>query len=295
MYSERVIDLNRATGALLGLAVGDAVGATNEFTMAPAPINDMVGGGPFDLAPGEWTDDTSMALCLADSLIAKRGFDGADQIARYIRWWKEGYNSVLGYCFDIGNTTRAALQRHLDTGVVYAGSNDPEASGNGSLMRLAPIPIFFANSVMATTGMAVASSIVTHAAKDCTDSCFQYALMIRRALLGKTKEEVFENIKVVAREDVVPSGYVVESMEAALYCFANTDNFRDGCLMAANLGGDSDTIAAIYGQLAGAFYGESGIPAEWLAKLSWCDDIRQKAIQLVEVGQTYEENKNSTV
>lgn len=273
---------DRARGALLGLAVGDAVGCTNEFTMNPPPIDDMDGGGPFRLDAGEWTDDTSMALCLADSLIVKKAFDAKDQMDRYVRWWKNGYNSVLGYCFDIGGTTKAALDRYVKTGIVNAGSNDPDTSGNGSLMRMVPVVIYFAGNLADVTKAAVQQSIVTHASKDCTDSCSSYSILIHKALMGESKEEILKDIVVLPRNQIEPSGYVVESMEAAIHCFANTDNFRDGCLMAANLGGDSDTIAAIYGQLAGAYYGESGIPSSWLEKLRWVDEIRQKADALNE-------------
>ena len=120
--------LDRFRGALLGLAVGDAVGTTLEFKSPGSfkPIDDMVGGGPFDLAPGEWTDDTSMALCLATSLVEKREFDPCDQMERYVRWWKEGYMSANGRCFDIGNTVRSALVRFLSTSDPNAGLNRSE-------------------------------------------------------------------------------------------------------------------------------------------------------------------------
>ena len=136
---------DRFRGCLLGLAVGDAVGTTLEFK-APGsfkPIHDMVGGGPFRLKPGEWTDDTSMALCLATSLLEKNGFDPKDQMDRYCRWWKEGYLSSNGRCFDIGNTVSAALALYGQTGDPIAGSTNPQSAGNGSIMRLAPVPMFY--------------------------------------------------------------------------------------------------------------------------------------------------------
>jgi len=106
----------------------------------------MVGGGPFRLNPGEWTDDTSMALCLADSPIACGGFNAADQMDRYVRWWREGYLSSNGECFDIGITVSDALSHYRRTGEPFAGSTDPYSAGNGSLMRLAPLPLFFART-----------------------------------------------------------------------------------------------------------------------------------------------------
>src|SRR5215813_4145645 len=134
---------DRACGCLLGLAVGDAIGTTLEFRSrdAYAPLTDMIGGGPFDLAPGEWTDDTSMALCLADSLINYGDLDETDLMQRFVRWWRNGANSANGYCFDIGFTTRAALSEFERSGNPRAGSENPNTAGNGSLMRLAPVAI----------------------------------------------------------------------------------------------------------------------------------------------------------
>lgn len=140
-------DRNRYTGCLLGLAVGDAPGTMLECR-APGtvePIHDMVGGGPFGLAPGQWTDDTSMALCLAESLIACDGSDARDQMDRYLRWYREACLSSTGHCFDIGNTCRHALERFERTGEPVAGSTDPRLAGNGSIMRLAPIALRWAH------------------------------------------------------------------------------------------------------------------------------------------------------
>ncbi len=137
---------DRAVGALVGLAVGDAVGTALEFR-APGtftPIDDMVGGGPFGLEPGQWTDDTSMALCLASSLVECGGFDPRDQMTRYLRWREEGYLSSTGTCFDIGNTTSRALDTFVQTGNPF-GPVDQDQAANGSLMRLAPVPIRLAH------------------------------------------------------------------------------------------------------------------------------------------------------
>src|ERR1051325_1654209 len=139
------IDRNRFRGCLLGLAVGDAVGTTVEFQPRGSfpPVIDMVGGGPFRLKPGEWTDDMSMALCLATSLVEQNGFDPKDQMDRYCRWWKEGYLSSNGSCFDIGNTVSDALRRYGRTGEPMAGSTGSHSAGNGCIMRLAPVPLFY--------------------------------------------------------------------------------------------------------------------------------------------------------
>ena len=136
--------IERFSGCLLGLAIGDTVGTTLEFKRPGSfePLTDMVGGGPFRLKPGQWTDDTSMALCLAASLIECRGFDARDQMERYVRWWREGYMSSTGHCFDIGNTTAEALGIFQRTRDPFAGSTDLDKAGNGSLMRPAPVPMF---------------------------------------------------------------------------------------------------------------------------------------------------------
>ena len=138
-------DLNRFRGCLLGLAVGDAIGTTVEFKPRGSfpTVTDMVGGGPFHLKPGQWTDDTSMALCLATSLIFNNGFDPIDQMDRYWDWYQNGYLSSTGEFFDIGNTIREALERYKHTGNPFSGSTSPDMAGNGSLMRLAPVPMFY--------------------------------------------------------------------------------------------------------------------------------------------------------
>ena len=140
-----MVDEGRYRGCLLGLAIGDALGTTLEFTPPGQfePISDMVGGGPFGLKPGQWTDDTSMALCLAESLIECDGFDARDQAQRYVRWYREGHWSSTGMCFDIGNCTRKALERFEETGDAFSGGTDEHDAGNGSIMRLAPVPLFY--------------------------------------------------------------------------------------------------------------------------------------------------------
>jgi ADP-ribosyl-[dinitrogen reductase] hydrolase len=284
---------NRFRGCLLGLAVGDAVGTTLEFK-APGsfkPIRDMVGGGPFRLKPGEWTDDTSMALCLATSLLEKNGFDPKDQMDRYCRWWKEGYLSSNGRCFDIGGTVSDALRRYSQTGDPIAGSTDPQSAGNGSIMRLAPVPMFYYPNVAAAIRYSEESSRTTHGAAECIDACRLLAGIICRALSGAAKEDVLfgeadsfqgePKITLIARGDyrtksaseIHGTGYVVQSLEAALWCFLHTETFEAAILKAANLGDDADTTAAICGQVAGAFYGESGIPQKWLEKLAMGEEI----------------------
>src|SRR5689334_3555654 len=189
---DRMEERNRFRGCLLGLAVGDAVGTSLEFRPRGSftPISDMLGGGPFGLAPGEWTDDTSMALCLATSLCETGGFDPEDQMRRYCRWADHGYLSSNGRCFDIGNTVAGALRRFRAKGDPFAGSADPRSAGNGCIMRLAPVPMFYFPDQEAAAKYAAVSSRTTHGANECLDACRLFAAIIVRALAGRTREEV---------------------------------------------------------------------------------------------------------
>jgi len=289
----------RYRGCLLGLAVGDAVGTTLEFTQPGSfePITDMVGGGPFRLEAGQWTDDTSMALCLATSLVEK-GFDLKDQMNRYVAWYQNGYLSSNGRCFDIGNATRKALQSYMSTGDPYSGSTDPHTAGNGSIMRLAPVPMLYRQSMNTAMTRSAMSSKTTHGAPAAVDGCRALAVYLVHALSGESKYKIVSTnwqygdlvpeIEEVVRgsykrkqpPEIQGSGYVVRSLEAALWAFLHSKSFAEGCLMAANLGDDADTTAAIYGQIAGAFYGEDGLPQRWRDQLTMHDEIRDLADQL---------------
>jgi ADP-ribosyl-[dinitrogen reductase] hydrolase len=288
--------LDRCRGAMLGLAAGDAVGTTVEFMPRGtfAPVTDMTGGGPFRLRAGQWTDDTSMALCLAASLLERNGFDARDQIERYCRWMDTGYMSSNGRCFDIGGTVRDALTRFKHSGEPFAGSTDPYSAGNGSLMRLAPVVLFFHPDRDAAVHHAGESSKTTHGASECVDACRLFAGMLCRALDGSAKDQILDAATDGLREPKVLSiaqrayrgkqaasirggGYVVASLEAALWSFDSTDSFEAAILKAANLGDDADTTAAICGQLAGAYYGETGMPTRWLEMLAMRDLIGELA------------------
>ena len=278
--------IDRFRGCLLGLACGDAVGTTVEFRPRGTfeQVTDMTGGGPFGLRAGEWTDDTSMALCLAESLLARNGFDARDQMDRYVAWWRDGHFSATGTCFDIGKTVRAALQRYERDGNPWAGSSDPRAAGNGSLMRLAPVVLRWYPDAAAIDRHAADSSRTTHAAPEAIEACRLFADRLRRALDGSPRDAIlaadgFETpeprVAALAGcgwrsrpEDTINgSGYAIASLEAALWCFDTTDSYADAVLRAANLGSDADTTAAITGQIAGAHYGVGGIPALWLQRL----------------------------
>lgn len=276
----------RYRGSLLGLAVGDALGAPYEGLPRGSfgPVEDMVGGGHRGLRVGTWTDDTSMALCLADSLVSRRGFDLRDQLDRYLRWLRDGYLSSAEYAFGLGHTVSRALARYELTGDAYSsGLTEPLSAGNGSLMRLAPVPLFFAADRAEAIRFSGESSRATHATRLAIDGCRYFGALVAGAAAGLPKDDIlaedyFEGelapeVEAVARgsfrRDDPPdaSGYVVHTLEAALWALARSESFREGALLAVNLGGDADTTAAVFGQLAGALEGEDAIPAEWRERL----------------------------
>ncbi|WP_255326380.1 ADP-ribosylglycohydrolase family protein [Sphingobium sp. EM0848] len=261
----------RGRGALIGLAVGDALGTTLEFARRDSYplLTDMIGGGPFGLRPGEWTDDTSMALALADSLLTR----------------------------NIGMTVSAALARWEQSGNPIAGSTDPATAGNGSLMRLAPVALRYHDDIPALDDAAARQGRTTHAAPEAVEACVLYARMIASAISGSNLDDVL-NIRgegltrkiadIVGgswrgkpRQDIHASGYVAHSLEAALWCIGRTGSFTEAVLTAANLGQDADTTAAITGQLAGALYGEAGIPQAWRDRIVGYERISDMADQLL--------------
>jgi len=300
----------RFQGCLMGLAAGDALGSPVQF-MFPGSfelIEDMIGGGQFNTEAGQWTDDTSMALCLAESLIEMRGFDPSDQMERYLRWLRDGHLSSTGYAFDIGGTVMRSLERFEETRQPYCGPEDPMTAGNGSIMRLAPVPMFYANDPARAIEMSAASSRTTHGAKTAVDACRYLGGLIVGALGGVDKDQLLSNrycptpgtwnkdplvreidemaagsFKDKEPPEIEGSGYVVRCLEAALWAFHRSDSFKEGCLLAVNLGDDADTTAAVYGQLAGAHYGVGAIPEAWRSTISFHNLIANYAHRLYEL------------
>lgn len=286
---------DRIYGALLGLAVGDALGAPVEFK-APGsfkPVTDFVSGGPHNLQAGEWTDDTSLALASAESLINCQGFDARHQMQNFLKWYREGHLSVKDTCFDIGNTTREALEEFEKTGNPYSGPSYEMSAGNGSLMRIAPIALFYYTDTQEALEFARLSSCITHQHPLAIQSCQYLTGLISGAVRGVSKEKLLspdyaplknyweenplqEELQEVFQgsfqeknpPEIRGRGYVVKSLEAVLWAFYNSESFKEGLLLAVNLGEDADTTGAIYGQLAGAYYGRSGIPDQWLNNLA---------------------------
>jgi ADP-ribosyl-[dinitrogen reductase] hydrolase len=275
------------------------LGTTLEFSERDSLPHhtEMTGGGPFSLAPGVWTDDTSMAMALSYSLIMKRCFDPDDLMTRFVSWWQEGYYSPTGRCFDIGITTSQALKAFMTYGKPYAGDTHQESAGNGSLMRLAPVVLFTLQTPEECAQLAIDQSRTTHAAPQALEACEFFAGILQRAVLGEKKDTLFAPRKwdghramqdIAAgkwrkkrRNQIRSSGYVVHTLEAALWAVDQTDSFEEALILAVNLGDDADTVGAVTGQLAGALYGYNAIPERWLAPLAWRDELYDLAGHLM--------------
>ncbi len=284
LVTTEVVSRDNALGALVGLAVGDAVGTTLEFKARDSEnVSDMQGSGPFMLNAGEWTDDTSMALCVAETYLAENRMN-TDTLRKFLlRWYQTGENSSNGRCFDIGNTTRFALEQYLHVGPSWYGNTEKHTAGNAGLVRQAPVSIFRRKSLRAIYFESQAQSRATHGAVESIDACQFLGLILHHLINGHQKEEAFSphvfplcarvmiinagEYKHKARHQIRSSGYVIDTLEAAMWAVWNTDNFRDAILLAANLADDADSVAATAGQLAGALYGYSEIPQDWKDKL----------------------------
>ena len=287
---------DRALGAFVGLAIGDALGTTIEFRRRDSyeAIEDMIGGGPFGLKPGEWTDDTSMALCLADSLLAHDGaLNPHDLALRFVRWWREGENSVTGRCFDIGGATQSALAFFEQTGVPR-GSDHAHSAGNGGIMRLAPVAVAAKGDATKAAALARAQSEVTHAALECLDAAEALAQVLAAGIAGEGRGALkagaranlaAAKVRAIAggafhgksRRDIRSSGYVVDTLEAALWAVSESETFEEAVLKAVNLGDDADTVGAVAGQVAGAVWGMNAIPERWRRGVAWSDRLVETA------------------
>jgi ADP-ribosyl-[dinitrogen reductase] hydrolase len=293
---------DRARGCLLGLAVGEAIGSVAEgLPRGGFPeLTGMVGGGPLQLTAGEWTDGTAMALCLAQSLIDCGGLDQYDFMSRLQAWLVHGENTVRGKSLAVGDTTRAAIESFMQDDEPSAGSVDGAAAGNGSLIRLAPLAIFSAANADRARFWSSKQSRATHGTIECLDANELFTAQLVDALAGADKAatlrprvmQLAPNTLAIdggawqpkTREQIQSSAYVIDTLEAALWSVARSDTFRQAVLLAANLGGDAAGVAAVAGQLAGALWGASGIPAEWLQPLAQRERIEALADELLRAG-----------
>lgn len=299
---------DRYRGCLFGLALGDAVGTTCDAAEPGAfrPIDDMLGGGPHRLLPGHWSGETSMALCLADSLVKSRVFDARDQMERYAAWAEEGYLSSTGQPFDIDPDVGEALARYRETGNPWQGPEHPESASAACLSRLAPVVMFYAGDPDTAIAAAAESVRLTHGAPQAIDAARYFTGILLGALRGVDKEDLLRDhysrlpeywldnplhpeVDEVAKgsflelnpPDIVAENYAVSALEAALWAFATTRDFRDGALAAANLGLAASAVGAIYGQLAGAYYSLPYLPHTWWQHVAKPETIENLAWSLL--------------
>jgi ADP-ribosyl-[dinitrogen reductase] hydrolase len=294
---------DRFQGALLGLAVGDALAAHTQFRKPGsfAPVGDLLGGGPFDLPRGAWTDDTAMAMLLAESLL-DCGFDANDQVVRYARWQREGYGSSTGHCVGISANVARSLATAMYRRQPFAGSHDPEQLDKDPLSRVAPVVMYYFADAASAIGRAAEAARITAQAPMVLDCVRLFAAMLRQALIGREKEAVLRPsreswVSPSTRPEVIAvyegsyarrmppeitgGGHVVQALEAALWAFHHGESFREGALLAANLGRDSDVVSAAYGQLAGAYHGVSAIPGIWRNSLMRQEEVINTADRLL--------------
>jgi ADP-ribosyl-[dinitrogen reductase] hydrolase len=277
---------NKVYGSIIGLAIGDAFGASVEFKKRNTypVVTDYQSGGEFNLIAGQWTDDTTLALCILESINRLGEFNLRDQMNNFLKWWHHGFLSSTGFCFDIGNTTKAALSRFQKENVEFAGKSTDPAS-NGAIMRLAPVPIFFHKNLKTAITQSVLHTKTTHGAIECLEASALLAYVLYFILEGKSKNEILKFIhfeeklttqlddikkglfKNKTPEEICGQGSAICTLEAAFYAFYKFDNFYDGLVFVVNLGDDTDTVGAVYGQIAGAYYGIDQIPVNLKEKL----------------------------
>ena len=291
--------MNKIYDAVMGLVVGDALGVPVEFKARDTfHVDDMIGYGTYNQPPGTWSDDSSLTLATMESIIRKGGIDPADMMNNFsVEWYYKGEFTPYGKVFDIGGTTEAAIRR-FNSGIepLKCGLNHYKHNGNGSLMRILPLALMPSSM----TDINNVSSL-THAHEISRRACRLYVGTAEQLLKGASLWEVigcsgiwvkdFDRIPKIYklnRDEIRSTGYVVDTLEAALWCVYHTSSYRDCVLTAVNLGGDTDTIAAVAGGLAGIIYGcggESGIPDEWIAKIArkdWISDLCER-FRLVQV------------
>jgi ADP-ribosyl-[dinitrogen reductase] hydrolase len=241
----------------------------------------MIGGGPFDLPRGAWSDDTAMALCLAESLLEREGFDARDQVQRYSRWQQEGYLTSTGQCVGITASTARSLALANWRRVVFPGSHDPEQLDPEPLSRIAPVALYYFASPETTLVQSADASRTTCQAPAVLDACRRLGRALSSALSGQPKTKILAEVATITEAAAQTNNTAATALAAALWAFSSTDNFRDAVLRAANLGGNSDVVASVCGQLAGAHYGASAIPQSWRSGLMQKDLIEGYADRLL--------------
>lgn len=292
---------DRARGAIFGLAVGDALGAPVETRPRGsfAPITGYRGGGYFRLPPGAWTDDTAMALCLADSLIEVQPFSERDLLDRFFGWVTRAENTSTGICIGAGANTLRTLSALHRSGGTEASRLGARADGNGVLMRLAPVPVRYRLDPQTAQQVALRQGRTTHASRLSEAACAFACDLMLHLLAGEPWDAALDRVRAAVAEPEIEqrvgalggnnlppsSGFVLDTLQAALWAVNRANSFSEAVLAAVNLGGDTDTVGAVAGQIAGARWGFSAIPAEWISGLVRSDLVARAADRLVQLSQ----------
>lgn len=312
---ENMSTLDKSQGSLIGLAMGDVVGATTQFCHIGdfEPLTDLVGGGCFNLVPEEWTDDTSLAYCLAEGILEspnKQAETLQKSIAIFFaRWLIEGYASCEEEAFDIGNTCNKAIEHYAMTGQVQ-GLTTEWSQGNGGIMRQAPAVIAHSNNLEEAIKLSVLQNNITHAHPVCQDTAAYMAYLHWHILNGASVEQIIKPAgpdkafvksrdwtepmdKIINADflklkaaDIKNDAWCVGTLEAALWGVANMQDFREMTLKIANFAGDADTVGAVFGQLAGGVVGLEGLPEDWLGKIAKRSELLGLAERLFETMET---------
>lgn len=301
--------IERARGGMLALACGDALANGVEFIPRGGypPIKGMH-GGPRGLPVGQWSDDTGLALCLGESLVACHGFDTVDQMTRYQRFYERGKGWPQAVPLIAGNTLARALADFTATGNPYSGPTHVLAAGNGGLMRLLPAVLASHQDLERCRQWCRDATRTTHGAGECLEASDLLGRILFALLKGIKLAEALnvgaeapwqsERITGLAKgayldkspDGIKASGYVVDTLEAALWCVAHHDSLEAALLAAANLGDDCDTVAAVAGQIAGCAYGEQAIPDHWREVLAQAERLTALAEALLALSASDKED-----
>jgi ADP-ribosyl-[dinitrogen reductase] hydrolase len=300
--------LNSIKSTLFGVAIGDALGVPVEFSprekLLQDPITDMTGYGTYDLPAGTWSDDSSLTFCLAESLCS--GYDTDHMGKLFVKWYYQDYWTATGHVFDIGIGTRNALYKIKNgTKAELAGGREENDNGNGSLMRILPL-VFAIKDLPIEERFERTKQVssITHGHIRAVMACFYYLEFARQLIEGKSKFDIYEDLKItlpsffkntgiesseiahfdrilkaniadLRLSEIKSGGYVIETIEACVWCLLTTENYKDAVLKAVNLGHDTDTTAAVTGGLAGLLYGFDEIPKEWVKKIAKREEIEE--------------------
>ena len=312
MFGDPKYHFQRVEGAVIGFAVADALGVPVEFSSREErrldPVYEMRSGGTHGQPAGTWSDDTSMTLCMIHSLIEK-GIDYDDQMLRFVDWMVNGNYTANGEVFDIGGTTQHAINNYRHgKPALECGDRDEDACGNGSLMRIMPLALYLQSRYNRWELDDVTADIIhnvsdcTHASRRCEMACGIYCSVIYQMCCGGylpnavtggllpalyyyrdhpgykdlySEIESLANIASWKEKDIKSGGYVLHTLQAALWCLLTTASYAECVIKAVNLGRDTDTTAAVAGALAGLWYGENTIPKDWIETLARYDELKK--------------------